>query len=125
VRRTVSDRFSSSGWNGGRHRCVENFDRFRQHLDRAGNQIGVDRSIGARAHATGDRDAVLAAQLLGGGERRGAVGIEHDLHDPFAVAQVDEDDAAVIAAPMHPAGDGDRLPEVAAVDATAIISAFQ
>src|SRR6478735_8088926 len=74
VRRTVSDRFSSSVWNGG----------------------GVD-----------------------------AVGIEHDLHDAFAVAQVDEDHAAVIATPMHPAGDGDRLPEVAFVDATAIVSAFQ
>ena len=31
------------------------------------------------------------------------LGVEDDLHDAFAVAQVDEDDPAVVAAAMHPA----------------------
>ena len=37
--------------------------------------------------------------------------VEHDLQQPLAVAQVDEDDPAVIAPAMHPAGDRDLLAE--------------
>ena len=37
--------------------------------------------------------------------RRRGLGMEHELHDPGAVAQVDEDQAAVVAAAVHPAGD--------------------
>ena len=61
---------------------------------------------------------------LGGRERRGAIGIADDLHEAFAVAQVDEDDAAVVAAAMDPAHQRDGLAEVAAVDAAAVVSAF-
>ncbi len=44
---------------------------------------------------------------------------EDDLHESRAVAQVDEHDAAVVAAAVDPAGEGDALavvlgPEVAA-----------
>ena len=35
------------------------------------------------------------------------VRVEHELHQPGAVAEVDEDQAAVVAAAMHPAGDAD------------------
>ena len=59
-------------------------------------------------------DDELAAQPLGLGEDVGAIRIEHDLQQPLAVAQVDEDDSAVVAAPMHPAGDADSLAERAA-----------
>ena len=41
-----------------------------------------------------------------------AVGIADDLHQPFAVAQVDEDHPAVVAAAMHPAEQGDHLVEM-------------
>ena len=51
----------------------------------------------------------FVAQRLGGRERRGAVGIADDLHEAFAVAQVDEDDAAVVAAAMDPARQRDGL----------------
>ena len=34
--------------------------------------------------------------------RRGG-GVEHELHDPGALAQVDEDQAAMVAAAVHPA----------------------
>ena len=50
-------------------------------------------------------------------KRRGAVGIAHDLRQAFAVAQVDEDHAAVVAAAVRPAGQRDGLVELAAVDA--------
>ena len=51
-------------------------------------------------------------------------GIAHDLHEALAVAQVDEDDAAVVAAAMDPAQSGDGLVEMAAVDAATVVGAF-
>ncbi len=52
----------------------------------------------------------LIAHALGHGEHRGLVGVEDDLQQALAIAQVDENDAAVIAAAVRPAGDGDDLP---------------
>ena len=40
---------------------------------------------------------------FGGGEHRGPVGVADHLHQAFAVAQVDEDHAAVVAAAVGPA----------------------
>ena len=65
-------------------------------------------------------DHGFVAQVAGGGEGRGAGGLEAgigtgqfridgDLHTAAAVAQVDEDDAAVVAAAVHPATELDRL----------------
>ena len=48
---------------------------------------------------------VLGAQAVRGGVRLRLLGVEDELDDPGAVAQVDEDDAAVVATTMHPAGD--------------------
>jgi hypothetical protein len=46
------------------------------------------------------------------GEDLGAVRVEDHLDQPLAVAQIDEDDPAVIAAPMHPAAQDDLLKSV-------------
>ena len=53
-------------------------------------------------------DDVLGAQVLGHGEgvARG-LRVHDELHEPRAVAQVDEDQPAVVAAAMDPAGDAD------------------
>ena len=40
------------------------------------------------------------------------LGPEDDLGDAFAVAQIDENDAAVVAAGIDPAGKGDGLADV-------------
>ena len=53
-----------------------------------------------------DRDHVLGAQRWAAACAAGAVsGMEDELDDPGAVAQVDEDQAAVVAAAVDPAGD--------------------
>ncbi len=65
----------------------------------------------------------LAAQPLGFGEDRGGIGIEHHLQQAVAVAQVDEDHAAVVAAPVHPARNGDGGTDEALVDLAAVMSA--
>ena len=53
---------------------------------------------------------MLGAQALGGRVRlRGGLGMEHELDEPGAVAQVDEDQPAVVAPAVHPAGDAHGL----------------
>ncbi len=75
-------------------------------LELARRHLGVDR-LGRAAHdRAGDGDHVLGAERVPERERFGRlVGVEDELHEPGAVTQVDEDDAAVVAAAMDPAGD--------------------
>ena len=109
-----------------RQRRVEDLDLVREHLDLAGHEVRVDRAFGARPHEAGHARCTNSLRsVLGGRERRGAVRVADDLHQAFAVAQVDEDDAAVVAAAMDPAHQRDGLAEVAAVDAAAVVGAFQ
>ena len=76
------------------------------HLDLAGRQAGVHRLGVARHHGAGRPDDVLGAQPLGQTVRLGgAARVEDELHETGAVAQVDEDEVAVVAPARHPAGD--------------------
>jgi hypothetical protein len=43
---------------------------------------------------------------------RALLRIEHDLHLAVPVAEIDEDEAAMIAAAVDPATDGDRFPHL-------------
>ena len=83
-------------------------------LDLAGVELRVDVALLAAHDRAGGGDDVLGAQPLGqrvGLGRR--LGVEDELDDPGAVAQVDEDQPAVVAAAMHPAGDADGRVDVA------------
>jgi ribosomal protein S18 acetylase RimI-like enzyme len=55
--------------------------------------------------------AELVAHRFGVLEDIGAVRVAHHLDQAFAVAQVDEDHAAVVAATVHPAAQADGLAE--------------
>ena len=80
----------------------------REHLDRAGRQVGIDRPLAARLDHAVDRHHAFDAQPFE--QRQGrAVGIGHDLGDPVVVAQVDEQHAAVITLAMDPARQADGL----------------
>ena len=96
----------------------------REDLDLAGNEPGVRGARGTRADEAVDANAELVAQALGDREGGRAIRIADDLHEALAVAQVDEDDAAMVAAAVDPAGERDGLGEMAAVDATAVVGAF-
>ena len=87
-----------------RLRLREHRELRREHLDLAAREVRVDGAFGARAHAALDGEHELRAQPLGFREHLGAIGIEHDLQQTLAIAQVDENHAAVIAAPVHPTG---------------------
>ena len=105
---------------GGR---VEHFKLVRQHLDLAGDEVGVLGTGRAAAHLAGDAQAELVAYALGSGKGLGAVGVADHLDQALAVAQVDEDDPTVVAAAVGPAKQGDDLVEVGGVDSPAVIGA--
>ena len=74
-----------------------------------------------RAHESFDLDAELVAQAFGGREHLGPVRIADHLHVAFAVAQVDKDDATVIAAAVDPAAQGDGLADQGIGHKTAVV----
>jgi nitrate reductase NapAB chaperone NapD len=92
-----------------------------QQLDFTGGQLAVDGALGPAAHRAAHRHHVFAAQLLAGGKHAWCGGIEDHLQQAFAVAQVDEDHATVIAAAMDPAGNGDFLANRRGFDVAAIV----
>ena len=57
---------------------------------------------------------------------RGGVmrGIQHELHDSVAVAKIDEDEAAVIAARLDPSPQRDLAANVGGANRAAVISAL-
>src|SRR5262249_24316463 len=58
----------------------------------------------------GRRDHVLGAKLLRQRVRlRRVLRVKDQLQEPAAVAQVDEDQPAMVAAAVHPAGDADAI----------------
>ena len=75
--------------------------------------FGLSVPARAAANDAGEEHDPLGSHLLGGDERRaGRVGIEGALHDAGAVADVDEDQAAVVAALSDPSGDLHDLADV-------------
>ena len=79
-----------------------------RHFDRTGSEFGIFRAAGTALRAPAYAHDELVAQRFRYFERRGVGRIERDLRDPIAVAQIDEDQSAVIAAAVHPAGELDR-----------------
>ncbi|OIQ68846.1 hypothetical protein GALL_495560 [mine drainage metagenome] len=72
-------------------------------FDFPGGQARVDRAGFAHHHLAGDGDHTFGPDRVGGGERRGAGG-EHALGNAVMVPQVDEQQAAVVALGVNPAG---------------------
>ena len=89
-------------------RTIEHVQAIDADLDVAGRQPRVLGSGRPLANAAAHADDVFVAQLLGLGEA-GLLRVEDDLRDAVAIAQVDEDQAAVIAAAIDPSVEFDRL----------------
>jgi hypothetical protein len=80
-------------------------------LDRAGRQLGIVRPRGTLAHLAVDAHDPFRVELLRLLECSG-VRIGHQLRDAVMVAQVDEEEPAVIANAMAPAGQAHVLSDV-------------
>ena len=85
------------------------------HLDVAGGEIGVAQTFGARRHLALDLHDELAARLRRNVVRRSLVAVDGDLRQSKAVAQVDEDERAVVAAAVDPAGQRDHLADMGSI----------
>ena len=92
-----------------RHRRVQHRQFMAQHFDLAARQAGVRRAFRTAAHDALHLHAELVAHAFGDLEHLGAIRIADDLDEAFAVAQVDEDNAAVVAAAVYPAAQRDGL----------------
>jgi hypothetical protein len=103
--------------------AVENGQGAGQNLDLASRHVLVFGPFRARAHPPLDPEDKLAAGLLGQAEGLGIVRVDHHLNQTAAVTQVDEDDAAVIPAPVDPSAQGNVLTNLFAVQISAIMTA--
>jgi hypothetical protein len=98
----------SSSWNGGVSARFSTSSAPGQHLDLAGGQFGFSVPSGRRARGPIRRASTYSLRTCSASANiSGRSGIEHHLHQAAAVAQVDEDDAAVVAAAVHPAAKAD------------------
>src|SRR3989338_3197192 len=93
-----------------------------QNLDLAAGDVGVGRAFRAVAHLACDAQHEFVAHRLGDPEHLGVVRIADDLRHPLAVAQVDENHPAVVAAAMRPAAQADGLIELVGVEQSAVMS---
>ena len=91
---------------GRRDGRVEHFQLVAQHFHLAAFEAVVRGAFRAGTHQACDLHAELVAQVFRRFEHGGAVGVANHLHIAFAVAQVDEDHAAVVAPAVHPAAQG-------------------
>ena len=103
--------------------AIQHFELVSQHLDVTGGHVRVDRALGTLADPALDGQHELAAYALCLGEDLGPVGIENDLQEPFAIAQIDEDHAAVVTAAMYPAADRHFLSDQRLLNLSAIMAA--
>ena len=106
-----------------RRRRVQDHELRGEQLDLAGAQVRVHGAGRPRPELALHLDAELAAEVLGGLEGLRRVGVEDDLQQPRAVAQVDEDHAAVVTAAVHPAGRLDGAAREGLVDFSAVMCA--
>ena len=122
--------------NGGVSALLNTVGLEHRDLDLAGGDVrvrGADHLVlllgellAARLHDAADADHPLAAQRFGDLVRLGrGVGVEHDLRDAVAVAQIDERDRAVVAAIGHPAEQHDLLADVGGAERAAAMGSFQ
>ena len=101
---------SSAGREGREARVVEDAQLGGLDLDFAGGHFGIDGVLVAQADLADRGDNVLGAHLLALGVAVGGqLLVEHDLADAGAVAQVEEDEVAVVAAAVDPAHDDHLL----------------
>src|SRR5207302_682697 len=96
-----------------RRRRGEDRQRVDLDLDLARGQIRIDELGRARDDLPLGLDHELVAQVVGLLRRlSSALRIHDELDDPGLIAEVDEDEAAVIAARVDPAGDRDTAADV-------------
>ena len=104
-------------------RAIQDFEFPAEHLHLAGGHVRVFGPRGPWPHLARDTNHEFVAHLLGDGETLRRIRIEHHLGDALAIPGIEENDAAVITPPMHPAAKRDFLPDQGFVHFPAIMTA--
>ncbi len=111
----------SSSWNGSGALSPSTVSDVALTSISPGGDFGVGVALGPDLDDTVDGDAELGAQPVRLGQHVALA--EHHLRHPGRVAQIDEDDAAVVAATRHPAGQRHLLPGIGGPQRTGGMSA--
>ena len=98
-------------------------ERIGDDLDLAGRQRRIDRVGAARDHAAGHGQHALETHRLGGREE-GMLGLKDDLGDAVVIAQVDEQQLAVVALAVHPAGQAHGQADLSRAQLAAVVGAI-
>jgi hypothetical protein len=89
---------------GQRSAARENLDALRLDFDFARGHRGVDHRVGARAYSAADGKTIFHLEVSSDIQKLARrIGVDDDLRDAIAVANIDEGDSAMIAFAMHPA----------------------
>ncbi len=89
-----------------------------------GRKLRVDRALGAHHHLAACGQIILGAGAPRDLVRRGGLGgVENQLEDALAVAQIDEDESAVVAAGSNPSPQRNFAPGVGGAQCAAIVRA--
>jgi hypothetical protein len=105
------------GWSLG---DVENLGAASTDLEGAGGELGILGALGTAGDLTLDGEDILGARLIRDeGRLRGLGGVEDDLNQAGAVAEVDEDEATMVAAAVDPTVEDDGLAKLGLVDLAA------
>jgi hypothetical protein len=100
------------GREGRRLGLVEQKQFAGDDLDLASGHVGVIEPFATAADASLDRDDVLRTRGVGFGVGGCDLLVDHDLGDAGAIAQIEEDETAVVAAAVDPAHENDILARV-------------
>jgi hypothetical protein len=96
------------------------------HFDFAGGDGRVDGVLGARIDHAFDSNNVFGAEKVGlGVDGRVAIRAEYDLRNAFAVAQVEEEHAAKVAAAVDPAHEDNLFAGVVGAEGSTVMRAAE
>ena len=104
--------------------CTEHLDGAGQHFNRAGGQVGICSTFRSQRDGTLDGQHVFRPSVRYDLVRLGRrLRVAHDLGEAIAVTQINENQPAMIATPMQPAGEHHTAISVSVTEAPARIGA--
>ena len=123
--RVFGDHIALAGGEGGRVGLVDEFGGGDDDFDFAGDHFRVGLAFFAGADGAFDGDDVFVAESAADVVGFFVVGMENDLRDALAIAEVDEGDAAVVAVSVDPAGECDLGADIGFTKDAAGVGAFE
>ena len=105
-------------------RCgrIQDLEFLSQHFNAAGDEVFVASAFRTSTNQAFNLHNEFVTDFIGSFEDVGTIRVADDLDQAFTIAQIDENNTAVVAAAMGPAVEGDSLTEEFLVNQTCIFS---